>query len=71
MCNVDAAVVDVEEDGVTKQEYHVVIKMPAEIKDEISQFAVKRFFIVFRCLLSFFIFYLIAFIGFILAKIFP
>lgn len=39
MCNVDAAVVDVEEDGTTKQEYHVVIKMPAEIKDEISQFA--------------------------------
>lgn len=39
MCNVDAAVVDVEEDGVTKQEYHVVIKMPAEIKEEITQFA--------------------------------
>lgn len=39
MCNVDAAVVDVEEDGATKQEYHVVIKMPAEIKDEITQFA--------------------------------
>lgn len=39
MCNVDAAVVDVEEDGDTKQEYHVVIKMPAEIKDEITRFA--------------------------------
>ena len=39
MCNVDAAVVDVEEDGDTKQEYHVVIKMPAEIKEEITQFA--------------------------------
>lgn len=38
MCNVDAAVVDVEEDGDTKQEYHVVIKMPAEIKDEITRF---------------------------------
>lgn len=38
MCNVDAAVVDVEEDGDTKQEYHIVIKMPAEIKDEITRF---------------------------------
>ena len=39
MCNVDAAVVDVEEDGEQKQEYHIVIKMPAEIKEEISKFA--------------------------------
>ena len=42
MCKVDAAVVDVEEDGQTKQEYHVVISMPAEIKTEISRFAQRE-----------------------------
>ena len=38
MCNVDAAEVDVEVDGFQRKEYHVVIKMPAEIKEEMAQF---------------------------------
>lgn len=38
MCNVDAAEVDVEVDGFPRKEYHVVIKMPAEIKEEMAEF---------------------------------
>lgn len=37
LCNVDAAEVDIEEDGETRKEYHVVIKMPVEIKEEIAR----------------------------------
>ena len=40
LCSVEAANVDVEDvgDGTAGTEYHVVIKMPAEIKTEIAEF---------------------------------